>query len=105
MIADADTRCLLAAEALVEELLRTSFWLADVLSILLEDMPADAFAGEEQGAVLIEMVAGSSLPAVEAAGAPACLVATELVVEVRERVLEDLRAAAMLAGGGGEKLL
>lgn len=105
MIPDADTRCLAAAEGLVEELLRTSFWLADVLSILLEDLPADAFPGEEQAAVLIEMVAGSSLPAIEAAGASACLAAAELVVEIRERVLDDLRAAAMLARGGGDTLL
>lgn len=99
VIPDADARCLTAAEGLVEELLRTSFWLADVLSVLLEDLPGDAFPGEEQGAVLVEMVAGSSLPAIEAAGAPACLAATDLVIEIRERVREDLRAAAMLARG------
>lgn len=100
VIPDADTRCLAAAEELVEELLRTSFSLAGVLSTLLEGLPEDAFPGEQPEAVLIEMVAGSSLPAVEAAGIAACHAAADLVAAVRERVVEDLRAAAMLAGGG-----
>jgi hypothetical protein len=33
-----------------------------VLSSLLEDLPEDAFPGENSGAVLIEMVVGSSRP-------------------------------------------
>lgn len=105
VIPDADSRCLAATEALVEELLRTSFSLAGVLSTLLEDLPEDAFPGELPEAVLIEMVSGSSLPAVEAAGVPACRATTELVVAIRERVVEDLRAAAMLAGNGATETL
>jgi hypothetical protein len=86
------------ARFLVEELLRTGLALTDLLSSLLEDLPEDAFPGEENGAVLIEMVAGSCRPAVEAAGEPTCRAATALVGAVRDRVLDDLRAAAERAG-------
>jgi hypothetical protein len=89
------------ARALVEELLRTGFTLIDLISSLSEDLPEDAYPGEEPAAVLIEMVAGSCLPAVEAVGRPGCRAATELAETVRDRVLTDLRAAAELASWGG----
>jgi hypothetical protein len=71
-----------------------------VLSSLLEDLPEDAFPGENSGAVLIEMVVGSCRPAVEAAGEQECWAATALIGAVRDRVLDDLRAAAQLAWPG-----
>jgi hypothetical protein len=46
----------------IVELLRTGLTLVDLLSSLLEDLPDDAFPGEENGEVLIEMVAGSCAP-------------------------------------------
>lgn len=46
------------AQALVEELLRSGLVLTEMLTSLLEDMSEDAFPGEENGAVLIEMIVG-----------------------------------------------
>jgi hypothetical protein len=89
-----------AAQALIEELLRTAFSLGGAFVSLLEDLPEDAFAGEDQAAVLIEMLAGSSRPAIDAAGEADCRVATALIGAVRDRVLDDLRTAARLARKG-----
>jgi hypothetical protein len=82
------------ARILVEELLHTGLAFSDLLACLLEDLPDGTFPGEETGSVLIEMVIGSCLPAVEAAGEPACRAATALVGAVKDRVFDDLRAAA-----------
>jgi hypothetical protein len=86
-----------ATRALVEELLRTGFVFIDLISSLMEELPDDAFPGEDSGAVLLGMVAGSCLPAVQAAGERDCLAATALVGALRDRVLEDLRTAADVA--------
>jgi len=86
-----------AAQVLIEELLMTALGLGAVLSALLEDMPADAFPGEDSAAVLLEMVVGSSRPAAEAAGETRCWEASALIGAVRDRVLNDLKAAAELA--------
>jgi hypothetical protein len=87
-----------AARVLIDELLRTALALGGVLSSLLGELPDGAFQGEDNGAVLVEMLVGSCLPAVEAAGEPDCWAASALIGAVRDRVLEDLRAAAALAG-------
>lgn len=89
-----------AAQALIEELLHTAFSIGGVFVSLLEDLPEDAFAGEDQAAVLIEMLAGSSRPAIEAAGEADCQMTTALIGAVRVRILDDLRAAARLAAQG-----
>jgi len=85
-----------AARALIEEMLRTGFVFIDLISSLIEELPDDAFPGEEKGAVLLGMVAGSCLPAVQAAGERECRAATALIGAVRDRVLDDLRTAAEL---------
>ena len=85
---------------MIEELLRTAFFLEGAFVSLLEDLPEDAFPGEDPAAVLIEMMAGSSRPAVDAAGEAGCRAATELIEAVRERILDDLRDAARLARAG-----
>jgi hypothetical protein len=82
---------------LVEEVLRTALALEDVISSLLDDLPPDAFPGEDPALVLLEMVVGSVHPAARAAGRRDCRVATALVGAIRERVLDDLRSAADLA--------
>jgi hypothetical protein len=82
---------------LVEEVLRTALALEAVMASLLEDLPEDAFPGEDAALVLLEMVVGSVHPAAAAAGPRACRTATALVGAVRERVLADLRTAAELA--------
>jgi hypothetical protein len=66
----------------------------------LEDLPEGAFPGEDSAAVLIEMVVGSCRPAIEAAGVPGCWAASALIAAVRDRVLNDLRAAADLTAPG-----
>ncbi|MFT3863670.1 MAG: hypothetical protein QM729_05300 [Solirubrobacterales bacterium] len=82
---------------LVEEVLRTALALEDVMTSLLDDLPDGAFPGEDGAHVLLEMVVGSVHPAARAAGRRDCRAATALVGAVRERVLDDLRAAAELA--------
>jgi hypothetical protein len=86
-----------AAQALVEEILRTAFALHEVLGSLLEDLPEGAFPGEDSAAVLLEMVIGTCRPAAEAAGEGECWSATALIGAVKDRVLDDLRAAVEIA--------
>lgn len=85
------------ARVLVEELLRASFSVADVLTSLIEETPEDAFPGEDSSEVLLEMVVNTCRPALEAVGEQECWVATELIGVVRDRVFEDLRAAIELS--------
>jgi hypothetical protein len=86
------------ARTLVEELLRTAFALEGILASLLERLPEDAFPGEDNAPVLVEMVAGTCRPAVEAAGEPVAWGAVALIAAVRDRVVHDLRGAASRAG-------
>jgi hypothetical protein len=94
-----------AAQALIEELLRTAFSLGSVYAPLLADLPEDAFPGEDPGAVLIEMLAGSSLGAAQMVDEADWESATALVKAVRESVLADLRVAAELAKQGEKEML
>lgn len=88
---------LAVSRELIEELLRTGFALGDLIATLLEDLPDDAYPGEDNAAVLIEMVTGTCLPVVEAAGERECRAATALVGAVKDKVIADLRRAAELA--------
>lgn len=88
------------ARALIEELLRTGFAFIDLLSTLIEDLPEDAFPGEDKATVVVEMVVGSCLPATEAAGDAECRAATALISAIWQRVMDDLRAAVALSGAG-----
>jgi hypothetical protein len=94
---DLSSESFAVGRELIEELLRTAFALHDVLASLLDELPDDAFPGEDGGAVLLEMVVGTCLPAVTAAGITECTTATALIGAVRDRVLDDLRHAAELA--------
>ncbi len=85
------------ARELIEELLRTGLVLTDLLASLLEEIPEDAFPGEDKGAVLMEMVVGSCRPALDAAGEQDCMTARALIGAIEDRVLDDLRAAAAIA--------
>ena len=86
-----------AAQALIEELLRVAFAFHEIMSSLLDDLPEDAFPGEENASVLLEMFAGTCRPVVDAAGEAECRAAMALIGAVRDRLLNDLRAAAELA--------
>ena len=94
-----------AAQLLIEELLRTAFSLGSIYAPLLADLPEDAFPGEDPGAVLIEMLAGSSLGAAEVIERADWKLTTAFVKAVRESVLSDLRAAAQLTEQGEKEML
>ena len=85
-----------AAKELIEELLRAGLALTDLLASLLEEIPEDAFPGENNGQVLLEMVIGSCRPALDAAGEQECVAAAALIGAIRDRVFDDVRAAADL---------
>lgn len=82
------------AREVVEELVRTGLALAGALGSLIEDLPADAFPGQDAAEVLLEMAAGSCAPVTEAAGEALCRDALGLIGAVRERFVADLRAPA-----------
>jgi hypothetical protein len=84
-----------AARDFIEELLRAGLALIDLTSNLIETMPERV--GEDSAEVLIEMMAGTCRPALSAAGEEECRNATRLIETVWERVMSDLRAAAVLA--------
>jgi|SRR5690348_4290397 len=87
-----------AVHEFVEELLRIGLALLDLVGSLAEELPDGAFPGEDNAEVLIEMVVGSSRPALEAIGKSECRSATKLIETVWNRVMTDLRDAAALAG-------
>ena len=86
-----------ASRAFVEELLRTGITLVDLLSALIDDLPEDAFPGEDFGEALIDMLAGTVEPAARAAGEQTVREATALLGAVCDRTLADVRAAMQLA--------
>ena len=84
-----------AAHALVGEVMRTGFFLIDLLGGLVEDLEDnDALPGEDPAEVVLAMVAGSFVPACNAAGAEAVESAAALVGALADRTLDDLRTAA-----------
>jgi hypothetical protein len=87
----------------VEELLRIGIMLTDVLAGILDDLPDDAFEGEDHAEVLLDMVVGTIRPAADAAGAQTVRQATALLGAVGDRVLCDLRAAADRAARSGRE--
>lgn len=97
MPAERRTDALEATEELVQALLRTSLTLQDVFASLVEEIPDDAFPGEDPAEVLLEMISGSACLAIEAAGLEISRAATALIGAVMDRVVDDLRAAAALA--------
>jgi len=93
-----DTTEVDAVREFVEELLRSGLALVDLVGSLIDELPGGAFPGEDSAEVLIEMVVGSSRPALEAIGKSECRSATKLIETVWDRVMTDLRDAAALAG-------
>ena len=81
----------------VEELLRTGLMLIDLLGNLLESLPEDAYPGECNAEVLLEMLIGTVRPVVEAAGEDAVRSAAALIADSGARTLTDLERAAELA--------
>ncbi len=83
--------------AFTEELLRTGLMLSELGSNLAESLPAEAFPGEEPGAVVIEMVTGTIRTALGAVERRDLARATGLIAEARDRVLEHLQLALALS--------
>lgn len=102
MPAEFRTDALEATEELVQALLRTSLTLQDVYVSLVEEIPDDAFPGEDPAEVLLEMLSGSACLAIEAAGLEISRAATALIGAVMDRVIDDLRAAAAVARAEGK---
>ena len=92
-----DSAAVDVGRSLIEETLRTALWLLDTSASLLDDLPDDAFPGEDAGEVMVEMLTGSCRSSIDAAGEPGCRVAIELMISIRENVLNDMRAAVELA--------
>ncbi len=86
--------------ALTEQTLRTGTMLSRLVGDLLDELPDDAFPGEDEVEVLFEMLVGTILPVAEAAGHEHVRGATALLGAMSDRVLADLRAAMELADEG-----
>ncbi len=92
----------------VEELLRTGIMLSDLLGDLIESLPDDAYPGECNAEVVLEMLIGSVRPVVDAAGKESVRSAVALIAATSDRTLTDLRRAVELAsrgdcGAGGKR--
>ena len=86
-----------ATREFVEQLIRSGLVLSNLCADLLEDIPPDAFPGEQPVEVLLEMLTGSVLPVTAAAGQDALAEANALVAAIVDRVIGDLRLAAEAA--------
>ncbi len=92
-----ETHCLHdPAAEYVWELVRTGLMLHGLLCNLFEDLPEDAFPGENSGEVLIEMLTGTMRPALAQAGEHLVREATALLKAGSQRVIEDLEAGLVL---------
>jgi hypothetical protein len=83
--------------AFTEELLSTGLMLAELGSNLAESLPADAYPGEEPGAVVAEMITGTIHTALGAVDGQDLARATQLIAEARDRVLDHLQLALALS--------
>ena len=79
---------------LVEEIARVGLLITGVLEDLLDGLPEDAFPGESEVEVLVEMMAGTIHPAVTAAGDDTVHELLALLGALSDRILTDLQAAA-----------
>ena len=78
-------------------LLGTGLWLFDLVADLAEELPEDAYPGEEPGAVVIDMLTGSIRTALASAEPERLLNAIDLIETSRERVIEHLELALQLS--------
>jgi hypothetical protein len=81
----------------VEEVLRTGIMLIDVVGDLIEEMPEDAFPGESNAEVVVDMLVGTVRPVADAAGREPVRSAIALITGSRDRLLTDLERALEIA--------
>jgi hypothetical protein len=85
------------SQELIEELMGTVVAVDFVLGTLM-DLPADALPGENKAEAMRELLTASACREVEAVGEEACRAAITLIEKVVDRIADDARAAADLAG-------
>lgn len=81
----------------MEELMGAVVAVDFVLQTLME-LPADALPGEDSAEPIRELLTASAYREVEAVGEEACRAAITLMAKVIDRMADDARAAADLAG-------
>jgi hypothetical protein len=84
------------SQELIEELMGTVVAVDFVLQTLM-DLPTDALPGENKAEAMRELLTASACREVEAVG-EACRAAIALIQAVVDRIADDARAAADLAG-------
>lgn len=87
-----------AAWELVAELLGTGGVVAGLFNSLIEQLSEESYPGEQPDAVVLEMMVGSALPALNRVGPEKCMEAKELIQVILDRNMADLRLAAEIAG-------
>jgi hypothetical protein len=86
-----------ASRELIEELMGTVVAIDFVLQTLM-DLPVDALPGEDRAEAIRKLLTASASREVEAVGEEACRAAITLIEKVVDRMADDARAAADLAG-------
>ena len=85
------------SQELIEELMGAVVTVDFVLQTLM-DLPADALPGEDKAEAMRELLIASAYHEVGAAGEETCRAAITLIKKVVDRIANDARAAADLAG-------
>ena len=85
------------SQELIEELMGAVVAVDFVLQTLM-DLPAVALPGEDRAEAMRELLTASAYREVEAVGEEACRAAITLIGKVIDRIADDARAAADLAG-------
>jgi hypothetical protein len=88
---------LAVSQELIEELMGAVVAVDFVLQTLM-DLPADALPGKDKAEAIRELLTASACREVEAVGEEACRAAVTLIEKVVDRIADDARAAADLAG-------
>jgi hypothetical protein len=81
----------------VLHLLRTGSMLCELVSGLIEEMPDDAYPGEEPAAVVIEMLCGTIRTSLQSADPCEVRRAIELIDQAGARTVEHLQIACELS--------
>jgi|ERR1044072_760798 hypothetical protein len=87
---------------LIEELMGVVVAVDFVLQTLMA-LPADALPGEDRAEAMRKLLTASACHEVEAVGEDACRAAITLIEKVVDRIADDARAAADLAGAGSQR--
>jgi hypothetical protein len=81
---------------LVRQIVQTGLGLSLTAELLLDVLPDDAFPGEANADVILEVLAGTVAPIAQAAGRLVVESAIAFLRAVHERTVEDVRAALVL---------